>query len=497
MRIAWVVLLGLASAMAVSAQSAAHGDRSHTPESGLRFESSDAGLTEAFNWAKAQALRYAHDGDSNGNKGAAGPWYEAALPGRDAFCMRDVAHQTWGAAALGLDAQNRNMLGRFAAAVAPDRDWAGYWEIDKQGRPSDADYVSDADFWYNLPANFDVLDSIVRMWRWTGDESYVNDASMQRFFKATGDEYVKAWQLEPDAILKRPRIMNKRLPKGKFVASRGIPSYSEGEVGFNLGTDLLAAEYRGFEGLASIARHNHDAGEAARYAKTANAILELVEHRAWSEKEQHFMGFFSQDGETHGASMHGSGDAMVLYFGATHDPVHIRAALKRIESAEYLKGIGIEEESYLAQTFYRYGETEAAYERIMDLTRTDKERREYPEVSYSVIGALVTGVMGVDVVEKDIVSLARLRGKTETAKVSGLRVRGQVVDVEHVGDARSALTNHSNKTVRWRAEFTGRAAMLTVDGKTMRAESSLDAMEMPVSWVVVEVPAGKMVVVSR
>jgi hypothetical protein len=488
MKIGWVMLVGLASAMGVNAQSAAHGAGSQSPESGLRFESSDARLTEAFDWAKAQALRYAHDGGGD----AVGPWYEAALPGRGAFCMRDVTHQTTGAAALGLDAQNRNMLGRFAAAVAPSRDWAGYWEIDKQGRPSDADYVSDADFWYNLPANFDVLDGIVRMWRWTGNESYVNDASMQRFFWSTANDYVKAWQLAPDVILKRARIMNRRLAKGKFVESRGIPSYSEGEVDFNLGTDLLAAEYQAFMSLASIAGYEKNAGDERRYAKTAEEILAIIERKAWSEKEQHFMGFFSLDGKTHG-----TGDAMVLYFGATHDVAHIRGALKRIESAEYLKGIGIEEESYLAQTFYRYGETEAAYERIMDLTRVDKERREYPEVSYSVIGALVTGMMGVDVVGSDIASLARLRGKTDRAKVLGLRVRGHVVDVEHVGDGQSALTNHSDKALRWRAEFLGRAAVLNVDGKMVRAESSFDEVHQPVSWVVVEVPAGKAVSVSR
>ena len=188
---------------------------------------------------------------------------------------------------------------------------------------------------------------------------------------------------------------------------------------------------------------------------------------------------------------------MVLYFGATHDPAHIRAALKRIGSAEYLKGIGIEEESYLAQTLYRYGEIDAAYARILDLTRADKERREYPEVSFSVIGALVTGTMGIDIVGQDIAARARLRGKTESAKVLGLRIHGRVVDVEHVGDKRSTLTNRSDKALLWRAEFTGRVATLRVNGKTKRAESALDAMQKPVSWVRVVVPAGKTVTVSR
>src|ERR1035438_66807 len=111
--------------------------------SGLNFESTDKALVRAFKWAKSQALSYAHPESES-----IGAWYEAALPGRDAFCMRDVSHQTTGAAALGLYSENRNMLGRFAAAVSPDRDWAGFWEIDKAGHPSAADFVSDSDFWY-------------------------------------------------------------------------------------------------------------------------------------------------------------------------------------------------------------------------------------------------------------------------------------------------------------------------------------------------------------
>ena len=200
-----LLLLGLSSAIAIHAQSV-------TPVSNLQFESPNKKLTQAFQWAKSQALDYAHDASD-----PVGPWYEAALPGRDSFCMRDVSHQTTGAAALGLFPQNRNMLERFAAAVSPSRDWAGYWEIDKSGHPSAADYLNDNDFWYNLPANFDLLDSIFRMWRWTGDDTYLNDLSFQRFFKATATDYGNAWQLQPQLILKRPRIMNQHLSKGKFV----------------------------------------------------------------------------------------------------------------------------------------------------------------------------------------------------------------------------------------------------------------------------------------
>ncbi|HEY1743995.1 MAG TPA: hypothetical protein VGG18_12580 [Granulicella sp.] len=481
-----LLLFGLSSVLAVQAQTV-------TPLSGLQFESSDTRLVQSFQWAKSQALMYAHDGSD-----PVGPWYEAALPGRDAFCMRDVSHQTTGAAVLGLYAANRNMLERFAAAVSPSRDWAGYWEIDKSGHTSAADYLNDNDFWYNLPANFDVLDGIVRMWLWTGDDRYLSDPSFQRFFKTTSTDYVKAWDLQPDEILKRPRIMNQHLSEGKFIHSRGIPSYTEGESNFNLGTDLLAAEYRGFESLRLIAASRHDASVSQQYAGTADKLLNLIEHRAWSEEQHHFMGFFSQDGSTHG-----SGDAMVLYFGASKDPAHIRAALSYIETAKYLNSIGIEEESYLAQTFYRYGEDNAAYERIMDLTRPDKDRREYPEVSYSVIAAIVTGTMGLEVAEGGsperplLHSLSRLPKSSDHAILKGVRIRENVVDLEHNGDQRSTLTNRSGPTVHWEAAFSGKIPFLVVNGRSVRAKVSSDAVGAPISWVITDVVPGASVVVSQ
>src|ERR1700737_260833 len=81
-----LLLFGLSSSIAVHAQAV-------TPLSSLQFESSDKKLVQAFQWAKSQALTYAHDGSD-----PVGPWYEAALPGRNSFCMRDVSHKTAGEA---------------------------------------------------------------------------------------------------------------------------------------------------------------------------------------------------------------------------------------------------------------------------------------------------------------------------------------------------------------------------------------------------------------
>src|SRR5207253_4991863 len=106
---------------------------------------------------------------------------------------------------------------------------------------------------FNLPANFDVLDAAVRMWRWTGDNFYRDDLQFQTFFRRTLADYIAQWQLKPDMVKRRPRIANQRITGGKFVDSRGIPSYVEDSKDFIFGTDLLAAEYRAIRSYKEIA----------------------------------------------------------------------------------------------------------------------------------------------------------------------------------------------------------------------------------------------------
>jgi hypothetical protein len=408
--------------------------------------------------------------------------------------MRDVSHQSEGAAALGLATANRNMLGRFAASVDAKRDWAGYWEIDGQGRPSAADYVSDDDFWFNLPANFDVLDTLVRMWRWTGDDSYRDDPRLQEFFRRTVTDYITRWKLQPETILHRPRIANRRLTAGQFVNSRGIPSYTEGPKDFIFGADLLAAEYRALRSFQQIAVTPQDKALAVSAQEVADKIQQLLERIAWSQSQHHFLGVIRQD-----ETGFESGDAMALYFGAVKDPDHLRGALDYISSSEYWQKINIEEESYAPLTLFRYGRTEAAYRILFDLSRPEKPRREYPEVSYSVIAALVGGAMGVSPSRAgelfDVQTLAQLPGAGDYALLQSLPVRGRIIDIKHTG-ASSSLSNRSGPAVRWRAEFQGIVRQLKVDGKPAFAEHATLPGGMAVSWITVTVLPGVTVVVD-
>lgn len=87
----------------------------------VNFTSNNPDLNTAFSWAKNKALSFAHDGTD-----PVGFWYEAALPNREAFCMRDVSHQTIGAKILGLSKHNYNMFLKFAQNISKEKDYCSW-----------------------------------------------------------------------------------------------------------------------------------------------------------------------------------------------------------------------------------------------------------------------------------------------------------------------------------------------------------------------------------
>lgn len=486
----FVVACWFAGALLVVARVRA-GAQDASPTSSVEFHSSSPALNAAFAWAKKQALAYVRPGTDS-----IGPWYEAALPGRNAFCMRDVSHQTAGAAVLGLFDANHNMLDRFAQSVAPSRNWAGYWEIDGTGQPSTADYRSDDDFWFNLPANFDVLDAVVRMWRWTKDDRYRNDPRLRRFFRETLSDYTRQWQLQPSTILTRPRIVNRRIERGAFVDARGIPSYTEGSKDFIVGADLLAAEYRAIRSYQEIARNESDLQLADRLQKAASSIQRILETIAWSREENHFHGLIRKD-----LTAYGSADTMVLYYGAVMDEDHLRGALDYVSNRSYWKTTNIEDESYLPNVLFRYGRSDTAYRVLLDLSDPAKPRRGYPEVSFAVVAGLISGAMGIAPAQigaaYDVHSRAQPMNDGDAQSVTSLSIRRNVLDLTQEGDSVQRLTNHDGPKIRWRAEFRGNIERVLVDGKSVRAGHETEPGVGPISWTIVAVPTGGSASVSR
>ena len=474
------VLPASALTYASSSENDAHSD--------IEFTSSDARLVSAFRWAKKEALSYVFDHDP------VGPWYEASLPGRQAFCMRDTAHQADGAQVLGLERYNHNMLRRFAENISASRDWCSYWEIDRLNRPAPVDYKNDAEFWYNLPANYDILDTCYRMYLWTGDRSYIEDPVFLNFYDRTVNEYTTRWDLSPDRIMER----KSDIPTPPFF--RGDPTYEESSRDNLVGIDLLATQYAALRAYATIQSIRGNTQKAHQSLQTAAQVKSLINTMWWNQRDGYFYAFFNKQHRFTGRA-----GSDVLYRDAAEDGVKTTSALHTLlASMKTEPKSAVEAKSHYAEILYRYGDPNAAHAQIIDLTSQGRERREYPEVSYSVVGAIVTGLMGVrvkpalplaDIVagkpfEPVTATLSQLKEKTGWAEICNLPVQNTSICVRHEGNRSTRLTNRGKKALRWRPAFEVSSRMLLVDGKPHQARVEPRPSGHAVTWVELTVEAG-------
>ena len=461
------------------------GFRPAVPAAGsIAFESSDAKLNAAFAWAKAQAMDYVFPDAAHGDP--AGDWYEAALPSRFAFCMRDVSHQATGAQALGLAAFNANMLGKFARGISPARDFCSYWEIDKWDRPAPVDYKNDRDFWYNLTANFDVLDACWRQFLWTGNRAFVDNPAFLDFYRLTVNDYIGAWDKNGDGIPEhRPEY-----------GSRGLGGYDEGpysEKGL-YASDLIAAMARAFESYAAVLEVRGETAAVAGLRRRSERLRAMYEKEWWSETLKKYA-----DGRTAGGGLVFQdlvwNGVFPLYFGFLPAGPRREATLRRIRDAA---PEGIEIESYLPEIFYRYGEDEAAYREILALSDPAKKRREYPEVPFALVGAVATGLMGLepDARTRTVSTMSRLTEETAWAELRRVPVFDAVVSVRHEGRRTSSFSVLSGGSVEWRAVVEGLWDELIVDGAGRSARQGEDEAGRPISWVTVRLAAGEKAVVT-
>jgi hypothetical protein len=448
-------------------------------QSKLELASSSTKLLEVFHWAQSQAMAYAFDsGDP------VGPWYEAVEPGREGFCIRDTCHQALGAQALGLQRFNLNMLRRFTENISDSKDWCSYWEIDRYNEPAPVDYESDAAFWYNLPANFDLVDCCFRMYVWTGDQTYIHDPAFLNFYDRTLVDYVERWGLGIDQIMTRPRLMNVRGifdPAKKFPKARGIPGYDEGDPTYVLGFDVVMTLHAAYLAYAHIQEARRDAERATEYLKKAAAIENLIETTWWNKDEQCFYQRLNANHQLEGCGPKRGDKNLALDW--------------RSDVSSHAGG------------FAGPSGQDAKVAQLLDLSNA---RLEYPEVSFSRIGDIVTTIMGINLeysspllssvdgrwVEVTVRTLPGIGTTIDWAEIRSLPVRASTIAVRHEGMRRTTLTNQRGPALIWRPTFAGRYPSLLVNGRTVEATAEADGHSKAISSVRVAVGAGGAVTVE-
>ncbi len=467
-------------------------------EAAIEFESSDQKLASGFRWAKAQAMAYAR------NDGSIGPWYEAALPGRNAFCMRDVSHMSTGAQFLGLGPRTLNMLRRFAAHISASKKWCTWWEITKDNLPAPVDYNNDHDFWYDLPASFDVVDACYRQWLWSRDNAYLDEVFLN-FYRHTVTDYVKAWDRRGNGLLEHLSA----------DGHMGIATYDEDlQRQVLVGSDLIAAQYAAYRDYARIERAKNDENTAAGFEQKADALKALYNGTWWDAARNRYYGALGEDGRFHPDLKEGDGRCTLelpLYYGLTDSGAKTEASLDLLEDrlktdlnrSSAVIG-GVEGRSYMPDIFYMYGRSKAAYSALTALVDPNLKRREYPEVSYTVVGNLCSGLMGIRPLPRAnaIETFPQLTDETSWAALNHAPVGLNVISVRHSAltasaePAASILTNEAGPEITWQAGFPMKSAALVVNGKKFSARANTRAGDREESYCQARVGPGETCTVS-
>jgi hypothetical protein len=371
--------------------------------------------------------------------------------------MRDVSHQTSGALALGLWDHTKNMLHKFALGIAASRDWCSYWEINRYDQPAPVDYRSDEDFWYNLPANFDVIDASYRAYEWTGDIDYLTDPDFDEFYRRSLTDYVAAWDPNGDGLMESP----------EENGYRGIPTYWEGEGPRALtGGDLVAAQHAANLAYARVLALRGEEDEAREFLQRASGLRRAYNDDWWSPQLGRFYTSITQDGSfdtTHIPLL----QILPLYYGIVEPGPQRERLLDNLAEGEI-----VEVNVYLAETYYQSGRDEVAFRYLMRQMDPALHRREYPENPFTAIGAIVRYLMGIDpLASQSIVETrSRLPQHVSWARVEHAPVLGNIITVEHNGLTETRLSNESGEPIRWRAVFPGAHDALEVDGRRVTAE---------------------------
>lgn len=410
------------------------------------LEGSDPAWGAAFAWARRQAEAYRFD------DAPAGPCYEAALPGRRAFCVRDVCHQSTGAHVLGMRAHTKNMLRRFASSISEGKDWCPYWEITRDGGPAPVDYRSDDRFWYNLPGSFDLVDACHRQYLWTGDGDYLEDPVFREFYHRTLGDFIERWDRDGDGI------PDHRPADGH----RGIATYNEQVPHPLAGGDLWGAMYAALRADAAMRARRGDAAGSRAALRRAVALRRRYNAEWWDASAASFRGHRRQDGSF--APEYGyEGNFLPLYFGLPSGPRRVRAALAAMSAhgAPNVEGL-----TYIVDVLLRHGRVSDGWALLRTIASPGHPRSEYPEVSFCAAGALVEGLAGIrpggDVLE----TLSRLPAAGDWLRVGPVPVFGTRVSVTHAGPTATCLVNEGPEPLVWRAVFRGERPAWRLNGRT-------------------------------
>ncbi|MFJ3928443.1 hypothetical protein [Streptomyces sp. NPDC090022] len=460
-----------------------------------RVSSSDPEIVAMFDWAKRKANSWVHlpqtvgplnvdewntGGTGTGTYGAS---YWAGYANRSGYYSRDMAHQLAGAGVLGLHAENKAMLRSFAASATAEHKYYPAWALNFDTRTYlSIDYRSPTNFVREVPATFELVQKAEEAYRWSGDRSYLRDRVLWDFYRHATEEFVTLHDgLKDNGAVK----VAEGTGGGIF---QGTASYNElsGEPLAEAG-DAIGSQYQAYLAMASLARAKGSHGLAGRFDAKARD-LKAYFNSTWSGSGSgaDMVRGYTTDGRP--LTGWGKENSWFMPMKQIMEPGPRREAyLDYID--EQASGAGrpanIEALTYLPDTFFRNNRNDTAwkwmktvYDRkdIQHVNTKQGTNGDYPEVSFTLLGQTVEGLMGVvpDAPERSLTTQSRLPSGMDWLRIDDLRIGDSSFSLRHDGATKSTLTHTSGRSSHtWEARFPGTHATVTVDGVARPARTKV------------------------
>lgn len=461
------------------------------PTSALSIDSPNATLNDGFNWGKGRALgmtfypgnpMMGHEPEWWRLKDSAhttpAPGYWGAYTNRESYYNRDIAHQSDGAHALGLDAETYSMLKTFAGdATAPGQNGWPLWAHSSYG----AMYYIDGTGFRELPSPFNLMAKAYKQYQWTGNTDWINDPTLSAYYDSTMGAFLTdhgvSWN-DADPAAEQP--VAKKQP-GEYTATFfEFPNENLVSAG-----DSLGYQYQSMLAYADILKAKGDTAGSATWAGRAQRLRSYFDANWWDASANRYDRGKDAAGTGYSSWGHEASFLMMLTGLGDQGP-RTSSYLDFIAAND--DSLNVEATSYLPEMYYQYNRSTEGWSWLQKLMTG---RDSYPEVSFLAVSSVVDGMMGVqpDAPHGKVATVSRLTADTPWVELDHLKVGGNDLKLKHTGTTASTLTNNSGGTVSWEAQFYGTPATITVNG-VPRTPQTKTLYGRTVSYVTVPVAAG-------
>ena len=382
------------------------------------------------------------------------PAYWAGYRDRTAYYIRDFVHQAVGAHYAGLDNENYNMLYTFVSNAGEETGWFAPWAFNFDGSIYYMDTPNLQHFVRELTAQFELVETVYKLYCLTGDQRYIQDDAIFQFVS----------HILTDAV--------DRLDGAVLPEKNGIPegfgdifeiSATYNERGFHAAEagDSIAALVSAVNAYAALLTLRGQK-EAARQQRQRAEELRHYFNTVWSVMPDNDRVAYAIDSEGN-KHAHWYKNGKEIYGGATLIFIPLKKLLYAGERNQKLldyideketdpatREDNIESLTYLPDLFFVQHQPERAWfwmKYIFSKKDLPHERSsqgtngDYPELSFTLLSQILEGMLGINVnaAENSILVAPQLPEGIRYIRVTDVPVGDKLYDITVDGDSVSVL----------------------------------------------------------